>query len=138
MILAALITGVVLLSPSAQTGQQIHVPERGDWWDTRDVTVKSIRRVVKSGKLRGDPGIEIELFSPHPLYVGGMEWVLRVATIYVQWPVRQPYKGGETLTYTVSIADWKNLKNGDELSLGWPARGSGFFGHLNKKMLAKH
>ena len=105
--------------------------------DVSDVTVKSMRKVASSAALRGEPGIEMELFSPHPLYIGGLDWFLRAGAKFARGPVRRGHEGGETLTYTFSMKDWKKLRNGGPLFLGWGGGGTVPFARLNKKMLRK-
>lgn len=137
ILMAAVIGLVLALAAAAQTDKPS--PEPADKMrDVSKVKVKHIRRVAQSAALENKPGVEIELESPHTLYVGGLEWCLHIGKLQLPWPVRRQAGPHETLTYTLPMADWNKLKGGEPLSLGWGCEESGtHIGALNKKMLDK-
>ena len=142
--LAITTTCLVLIQPlSAQSpeSQRPTPPKVAEIFDVKGVRLKSIRRVQKSAALNGRPGVEIVLHNPEGFYIGGLDWVLHIGE-YQFHPLGGEY-GPHTRTYTLTMKQWKKLKDGDPLNLTWggfgrrenvpPTR----FALLNKKMIKR-
>ena len=120
-----------------------------------EITVNSIRRVPKSKENNNKSFIEIELHTSNPngFYVGALYYCLYIGTL--KGISEHSFSSTESMGshirfFNVAEEDWKKLKNGDPLLLGWGCNESkrfkrsdyertkkGAVAFLNKKMLHK-